>query len=217
MANHIVDRWVDSTIREHSRSALLTGLGYLLIALVGVVLWFGVTFGLMFMGAIVLAVIGIGPTEYKYVVIGVYIVQCAAYLLVRTKNSQRWEVSADVDGAICVAPPDHGASEDLGLLHRGIFKSLFFAIPIALEEAFHEFRRAARVRRADRQALARLTDALFEHQRKVTFNELGQMINANTLRIAIQDASLLPGFQLFSTDPQGVSLTSSAIEEFARA
>ena len=212
--NHIAERWVETTIREHARGAVMAGMGYLLVAFVGVVLWFGVAFGLMFMGAIVLTSMGISPNEYKYVVLALYVVQCGLYLFVRQKNSDRWEVSADVDGGVYVVPPDRAASADHGLMHRGILKSLFFAIPIALEEAFQEFARAARIRRVDRPTLARLTDKLFESQKKVTFDELGQQIGTEALKTAVEDASVLPGFQLFANDPQGVSLTSSAIEEF---
>ena len=214
--NYIAERWVDFTIREHSRGAVMAGLGYLLVAFFAAVLWFGVAFGLMFMGAIVLAVLGVGPDQYKYVVIALYFVQCGLYLFVRRKGSTQWEVSADVDGGLCVIPPEHAASEDHGLLHRGILKSLFFAVPIALEEAIGEFARAARIRRVDRSALARLTGTLFESQRKVTFTELGQSIGGEVLKTAVEDAASLPGFQLFANDPQGVALTSTAVEEFTR-
>jgi hypothetical protein len=214
--NQSAEGWVESSVREHSRGAMLQALTYVLLAMGGMVLWFGVTFGLLFMFSLLLTVLGIGLGAYKYIVIGVYVLQCTTYLFVRHKESGRWDVSTDVEGGVVVTAPEPGAG-DHGFVHRGVLASIFFCIPIALEEAIRAVDAARRIRHAELEPLARLTTELQYSERKRTFAELAEQMSDETLLTAVTDAACLPGFQLFANEPQGIMLTSSAIEELATA
>jgi hypothetical protein len=215
MANSI-ERWVEKTVREHSRAALIHAGTQFVLALAGLGLWFGVSWGLMFMFSIVLSALGVGLNGYMLITLGLWAVQCGLYLVVRQRGNPAWEVSTDVDGNVLVSAPEH-AAESGELSHRGMLASIFFCVPVAIEDAMRAFRRALHIRRTHAEPLTRLTAELFEVQRKVSFEDLSQQMSSQTLKTAVSDATWLPGFQMFANEPQGISLTGTAIEELGAA
>jgi hypothetical protein len=207
-----VSRWVHATVRDHARGALVVACGYLLVAVAALGMWFFVIYGLMFMFALVLTAIGVGVNVY--VVFAVWLIQLVLYPLVRRPQAGEWEVATDVDGGVYVVAPERVSTGDHAFTHRGVFAGLFFAVPIALEEAWREFRRWRRFARVETEPLARMASVLLDHQRKVTLAELQREMSSDQLARALIGARSLPGFQLFAGEPQGVALTDGAIREF---
>jgi hypothetical protein len=214
------ERWLKMCMQDRARGAWLTALGHFAIAVFACVAWFGITWGLMFMFAMIITAIGI---SFTFIVYAVYALQAGLFVFVRRKTTPRWEVSQDVDGEVVVIPPDNSKAgnyaynQDHGFSFKRVYIALFFAAPIALDEAWREISEAARIRKLNMEPAAQLAAMLIEEQRKLTFAELKQRWQGSGFDQAIQVAAELKGFQLFSHDPQGVALTDSAINELLQA
>jgi hypothetical protein len=210
------ERWLKTSARDRMRGAWLTALGHFAIAVAACVAWFGITWGLMFMFAMIITAIGI---SFTFIVYAVYALQAGLFIFVRRKATPCWEVSQDVDGEVVVIPPDNSQAgdyaynQDHGFSFKRVYIALFFATPIALDEAWRELRDAMRISKMDHKPAAQLAAMLIEEQRKLTFVEVKQRWQGSGFDQAIEVAAKLEGFQLFSRDPQGVALTDSAINE----
>lgn len=209
-------RWLSAGVRDRVRGAFAAAAGYVFIACLGIVAWFGITWGMFFILAILFTGLGIGP----YVLLGlVYISQAAVFPFIRRPHAPQWEIARDIDGNIVLSPPDSSHQTDYaynqthGFSFKRVYISLFFATPIALDEAWRELREAARIRKLKQEAAARLAALLIDEQRKFSLAELREHMDADEMEEAITIAAKLTGFQLFANEPQGVALTDTAIDE----
>lgn len=204
-------QWVEGRVREHSIGGLVSASAYLLLALAALGLWFGVVYGMMFMFAMVLVAIGIGVNVY--VVFAVWGLQVVLYPMVRRNRSVAWDIERDVDGNVYLVKPENDPSGEHGFVNRGIFAGVFFACPIALEEAWREFTHLLKLRKIDSEPLTRMAGVLLDEQRKVTIEDLGNHMGGDALARALSDARLLPEFQFFANEPQGIAVTAEAIDK----
>lgn len=205
------EAWVKASAKARMRESLVIAGSYVLIAFAGLVLWFGLVFGLMFIFSFLLIVFGIGlSVNYVFVVWGL---QLVLYPLVRRKEGGNWEVAQDVDDNVHVIKPDVETKEDTAFTNRGIVAGLFFAVPLAIDESWRQVQRAWRAQKVEREPLATVVAILMKEQRKMTFQELGETVGNDTLYRAMKAARIVPGFQFFGNEPQGVALNTSALEE----
>lgn len=215
--NTRAERWLDAALRERVTRLRLTALWQFLIGLGACCAWWIGGVGLLFSFWFIFAFVGIRLPFPPFVGLLVFAVQFGLFLVVRRKTPAKWEVSRDVDGDLVVVPPnhrntpDHIYNQDHDFSFRRAYIGVFLAGPIAFDEAWRAWREASRLKRLDRAPLAQLAAMLFDEQRKLTFAELRNGWLEGDLTYAVQHAAELPGFQLFSHDPQGVALTDDAI------
>jgi len=214
-----VELWLDATIRQRALEARLAAVWHVVVCLFACIVWWvcvvGTLYGLWF----ILAFAGIRIPYPPLVGLAVFAFQFGLFRFVRRPEPPRWEVGHDLDGEIVVTPPDHAGGRDYAynqdhdFSFRRVYIGLFFAGPIALDEARREWRKPKRLSRLEREPAAQLAAILLDEQRKLSFGEIRERWLGAGLKEAIDHAAFLPGFQMFSRDPQGMALTDGAKQE----
>jgi len=225
MSDHVgrAGRWLDGVVGRSVRVKRLAALWHAMIGLGFCAFWWVAVVGTLYGLWFVLAFAGIGLPKPYWFGVGVYLFQFGLFPLVRRPEPQRWEVAHAVDGEVCAIPPDHtnagnyAYNQDHDFSFRRAYVSVFFAAPIAFDEAWRDGRDAARLKCQPREPAARLAAVLLTEQKRLSFAELEHRWRSTDLKDALAAAAELPGFKLFSSEPQGVALTESAIDELLAA
>lgn len=214
------ERWLGALVRDRVRACRLAALWQLVLCLFFTTVSYMVAFVGLFMAAVFLL-----RFMNPYIVApGVVLAQFVIFPFVRRPTCRRWEITMDVDGvAVIAVPPDSRFAnqcvydQDHGFSFKRAYLSLFFAAPAALDEAIRDWREGTRLKRMNWLPAARLAEHLIEHQHKLGFEELRVLWDDPQLLQALRAASELPGFQLFSREPQGVALTDEGIQAMLTA
>jgi len=214
------ERWLGALVRDRVRACRMAALWQLALCFIFTAVSYMVIFVCLFMAAVFLLRFMNPYIVAPCVVLGQFVI----FPFVRRPGRRRWEITRDVDGAaIVVVPPDNAFvndcvyDQDHGFSFRRAWLSLFFAAPAALDEAIREWREGTRIKRMNWLSAARLAEHLIEHQHKLSFDELRALWDDPQLIQALRAASELPGFQLFSKDPQGVALTDDGVQAMLTA
>ena len=207
-------------VRARVRAFRLSALWQLALCLVFTLMWLAAAFVFAFL----LAVFLLRFLNPYWVAPGVVLLQFVIFPFVRRPKQRRWEISLDVEGQEIIAvPPDNSHihdcvyNQDHGFSFRRAYLSIFFAAPAALDEAIRDWREGTRLKDMDWVPAARLATLLIEEQRKLSFHELRQAWDSPELLYALETAAELPGFHLFSKEPQGVALTDDGIQAMLTA
>jgi hypothetical protein len=212
------ERWLNACVRDRVRHLRFQAAWHVLIGLVACGIWWVCVVGTLFAIWFTVRFAGISLPYPPYVGVGVYLFQLGLFFMVRRKQAQ-WEITEDIEGNVLVVPPEHSAAaqyvynQDHDFSFRKVYVSLFFAAPIAFDEAIRAWKEAGRLKRLDYEPAAQLATILLDEQKKLTFGELKQSWLGSGFKEAIHQAAELPGFHLFSKDPQGVALTDAAVSE----
>ena len=211
--------WLDAVVCSSVRVNRLAALGHCVLGLVALVAWFMLLFTVSFVARLFGS--PFNPTWFAVIVI---VAQFIAFAFVRRPALERWQIAPGVDpGEIIAVAPDNSQAQhyaynqDHGFSFKRAYFALFLAAPVALDEAFRDWREGTRLKRLQREPAARLAALLLTEQKKVTFDELANHWRGDDLVVALQTAAELPAFQMFGNEPQGVALSNSAIDQLLAA
>lgn len=214
------ERWLGALVRDRVRTYRLSALWQLALCLLFSIASLFVAFIVFFLLALFLLRF-LNPFQAAPCVV---VAQFVLFPFVRRPRLRRWDFTLDVEGASIIAvPPDHSGTNDYvynqdhGFSFGRAYLSLFFAAPAALDEAIRDWREGTRLKRMNWLPAARLAEHLIEHQHKLSFDELRARWDDPQLIQALRAAAELPGFRVFSRDPQGVALTDDGIQAMLTA
>lgn len=213
-------RWVRGVVRSEIVASLLLALWHVFLCLGACFIWFFVMVGAYLALMWVIAASGLpvlSPDILGFGVLGLQLL-CTPWLARTQKPRWTFAVSAD-ETEIVAIPPERWRKlaiydQDHDLSFRRMLAAIFLAAPIALANAWHDVTRALELRHLKIEPAARLAAELVQRQEKVTLKELAESWQDEGLLDALETAAELPGFQIFSQDPQGVALTAPAVDAY---
>ena len=212
--------WLRNVVREEIWSFRLLALWHITLALSACFIWFFLWVAAFFLCGWILVFAGIPVPSLQTVgMVGIGFQLLFTPWLARVRQP-RWTftVSADETEILALAPESRPKlavyDQDHDFSFRRTFAAIFLAAPIALANAWHDLRRIRQLKRLELKPAARLAADLIQRQEKVTFNELLEMWEDEGLLDALETASELSAFQIFKNEPQGVALTSSAVDRY---
>ena len=206
---------LDSRARDERMAAIaMAGIFALAVAF-----WSIIVFGLTGVATFIFRFAGIGfPAPWIFLV-AAWAAQLALFPLIRRRADPGWACeSVEGTNELVLVKPDRGSGrmywydQDHDFSFKRAYVGTFFAAAIAADEAIRFWRKGARVKRYDAEGIAHIAAYLAAKAERASLTELQKNLHGVDLSTALAQAAELPDFNVFSGDPQAITLTESAIE-----
>jgi hypothetical protein len=222
MAN--VQDWVRDLVRTRAREELIAAFGmFLVVCAAGFVTTF-VVLGMFFALGVVFGALGVVPPHPTVIAPVVIALQLVVFYLLKPKFPPPLVVerAEDTGEMIVIKTPQNLRptamydQEGTGSL-RSMVLAILLSTAIAIHECLKHIRESMTIRATDVEGVTALAEYISAQNAKVSYTDLQQDLPDLDLKKLLPQVHRLPGFNLISSDPQGLALTENAYESLGAA